>query len=103
MQIADHHAAGGNATYVYQFDYHPAQDPDRLGPAHCVELPFLFGTFDNYPDSPMVGTPSDTERALGRSLATAVSAFVATGSASDWLPYAPAATARIRDFSRSSS
>jgi para-nitrobenzyl esterase len=98
LQMADHHAAGGTATYVYQFDYHPAQDPDRLGAAHCVELPFLFGTFDNYPDSPMLGTPSDTERALGRSFATAVSAFVATGAASDWLPYAPAATARIRHF-----
>ncbi|MCT9112918.1 carboxylesterase family protein [Streptomyces mirabilis] len=106
LQIADHHAAGGNATYVYPFDYHPAQGPDRLGAAHCVELPFLFGTFDSCPDSPMLGTPSDTERALGRSFATAVSAFsafVATGSASDWLPYAPATTARIRHFSRSSS
>ncbi|WSM29638.1 carboxylesterase family protein [Streptomyces mirabilis] len=72
--MADHDAAGGNPTYVYQFDYHPAQDPDRLGAAHCVELPFLFGTLDNYPDSPMLGTPSDTERALGRSFATAVSA-----------------------------
>ncbi|MFD7608388.1 hypothetical protein ACFWAN_49965 [Streptomyces mirabilis] len=42
--------------------------------------------------------PSDTERALGWSFATAVFAFVATGSASDWLPYAPAATASIRHF-----
>ncbi|MFF3143469.1 hypothetical protein ACFVRU_17465 [Streptomyces sp. NPDC057927] len=58
----------------------------------------LFGTFDSYPYSPMLGAPSDTERALGRSFATAVFAFVATGSASDWLPYAPAATARIRHF-----
>lgn len=91
-------AVGGNATYVYQFDYRPAQDPDRLGAAHCVELPFLFGTFDSYPDSPMLGTPSDTERVRGRSFATAVAAFVAAGSASDWLPYAPAATARIRHF-----
>lgn len=53
--------------------------------------------FDSYPYSPMLWTPSDTERALGRSFATAVFAFVATGSASDWLPYAPAATA-IRHF-----
>ncbi|MGW8881114.1 carboxylesterase family protein [Streptomyces mirabilis] len=98
LQVADHHGAGGNATYVYQFDYHPAQDPGRLGAAHCVELPFLFGTFDSYPYCPMLGTPSDTERALGRSFATAVFAFVATGSASDWLPYAPAAIARIRHF-----
>ncbi|MFF2466366.1 carboxylesterase family protein [Streptomyces mirabilis] len=73
LQVADHHGADGNATYVYQFDYHPAQDPGRLGAAHCVELPFLFGTFDSYPYCPTLGTPSDTERALGRSFATASS------------------------------
>lgn len=50
------------------------------------------------PRQPDVGAPSDTELALGWSFATAVAAFVATGSASDWLPYAPAATARIRHF-----
>jgi hypothetical protein len=94
LQMADHHAAGGNATYVYRFDYHPAQDPDRLGAAHCVELPFLFDTFDSYSDGPMSGTPSDTARALGRSFATAVAAFGATGSASGWLPCAPAPAQR---------
>ncbi|MBL1111325.1 carboxylesterase/lipase family protein [Streptomyces sp. 110] len=98
LRLADHHAAGGNATYVYQFDYRPAEDPGHLGATHCGELPFLFGTFDSYPDSPMLGSPSATERALGRTFATAVAEFIAGGSPSDWLPYAPEATVRIRHF-----
>ncbi|MGW7657991.1 carboxylesterase family protein, partial [Streptomyces tendae] len=57
LRLADHHAAGGNATYVYQFDYRPAEDPDRLGATHCGELPFLFGRFDSYPDSRWWGSP----------------------------------------------
>jgi hypothetical protein len=59
LRIADHHAAGGNATYVYQFDYRPAEDEHALGATHCAELPFLFNTFDAYPDSPMLGRPTD--------------------------------------------
>ncbi|MDT0465802.1 carboxylesterase/lipase family protein [Streptomyces gibsoniae] len=98
LEMADHHAAGGNATYVYRFDYRPAEDEHGLGATHCGELPFLFNTFDTYPDSPMLGRPGDAQRALGHSFASAVAAFVATGSAADWLPYAPATAARIRHF-----
>ncbi|MET8787409.1 carboxylesterase family protein [Streptomyces sp. NPDC004589] len=102
LRMADHHAADGNgnsnSTYVYRFDYRPAGDPDHLGAAHCVELPFLFMTFDSYPDSPMLGEPGEGQRALGRAFATAVAAFVATGSASDWPAYTPGADARIRHF-----
>ncbi|MFH8776101.1 carboxylesterase family protein [Streptomyces sp. NPDC017958] len=63
LQIADHHAAGGNATYLYQFDYQPAEDEHALGATHCVELPFLFNTFDAYPHSPMLGTHAHRRRA----------------------------------------
>ncbi|SOE06738.1 carboxylesterase/lipase family protein [Streptomyces sp. Ag109_G2-15] len=98
LQIADHHAAGGNATYVYQFDYQPAEDAHALGATHCAELPFLFNTFDAYPDSPMLGKPTAAERAMGHTFATAVAEFVTTGSVNDWLPYAPATAARIRHF-----
>ncbi|MEV6118299.1 carboxylesterase family protein [Streptomyces sp. NPDC052109] len=98
LQIADHHAAGGNPTYVYRFDYRPAEDEHALGATHCGELPFLFNTFDAYPDSPMLGRPAEAERALGRTFATAVAEFVTTGSVHDWPPYAPATAARIRHF-----
>ena len=83
LQIADHHAAGGNATYAYRFDHQPAEDAHALGATHCGELPFLFNTFDAYPDSPMLGRPTDAQRALGHTFATAVTEFVATGSVND--------------------
>ncbi|MEU0846309.1 carboxylesterase family protein [Streptomyces sp. NPDC005962] len=98
LRIADHHATGGNATYVYRFDYRPAEDGHALGATHCGELPFLFNTFDAYPDSPMLGRPTDAGRALGRAFATSVAEFVTTGSVTDWPPYAPATADRIRHF-----
>ena len=98
LRIADHHAAGGNATYVYEFDYRPAEDLYGLGATHCGELPFLFGTFDAFADSPMLGRPTDAVRELGRTFAGAVAEFVVSGSVHDWLPYTPATAARIRHF-----
>lgn len=98
LRIADHHAAGGNATYVYEFDFRPAEDPYGLGATHCGELPFLFGTFDAYPDTPMLGRVTEAVRELGRTFATAVAEFVASGSVRDWLPYTPGTAARIRHF-----
>ncbi|KMS85640.1 carboxylesterase [Streptomyces regensis] len=98
LQIADHHAAGGNTTYVYQFDYAPAEDPYALGATHCAELPFLFDTFDAYPDSPILAGAGEAQRALGFEFASAVAEFVTTATTGDWLPYAPATAARIRHF-----
>ncbi|MFK4266261.1 carboxylesterase/lipase family protein [Streptomyces milbemycinicus] len=98
LQIADHHAAGGNATYIYRFDYQPTEDEHSLGATHCGELPFLFNTFDAYPDSPMLGKVGDAQQALGHTFATSVAEFVTTGSVHDWLPYAPATAARVRHF-----
>ncbi|MFE9571780.1 carboxylesterase/lipase family protein [Streptomyces sp. NPDC006692] len=98
LEIADHHAAGGNTTYVYEFDHAPAEDPYALGATHCAELPFLFNTFDAFRDSPVLAGAGATQRALGHEFATAVAEFVTTGTTSDWLPYAPATAARIRRF-----
>ncbi|MFE0103636.1 carboxylesterase/lipase family protein [Streptomyces sp. NPDC059009] len=99
LEIADRHAADGNATYLYQFDYQPPEDEYALGATHCGELPFLFHTFSAYPDSPMLGTPRAAQRDLGRRFAGAVAEFVRTGSVRDWPPYAPTTTAaRVRHF-----
>lgn len=98
FQIADHHAAGGNTAYVYEFDYAPAEDPYALGATHCAELPFLFNTFDVFLDSPVLAGAGDAQRALGRVFAAAVAEFITTGTTSDCLPYAPATGARIRHF-----
>lgn len=95
LEIADYHAAGGNAAYVYQFDHLPAEDDYALGATHCSELPFLFGTFDAYSHSPMLGQPADAEHALGRRFAGAVAEFITSGSVNDWPPYA---TGHIQHF-----
>lgn len=98
LEIADHHAAGGNTTYVYQFDSAPTDDPYALGATHCAELPFLFNTFDAYPDSPVLAGAGDAQHALAREFSTALAEFVPTGTVTGWLPYAPATSARIRHF-----
>ncbi|MEW2511238.1 carboxylesterase family protein [Streptomyces sp. NPDC046870] len=98
LEIADQHAAGGDTTYVYRFDHAPADDVYGLGATHCAELPFLFNTFDAYPDSPVLAGAGDAERALGHAFATALARFVAAGTVDDWPPYAPASAARVRHF-----
>ncbi|SEP15005.1 carboxylesterase/lipase family protein [Amycolatopsis saalfeldensis] len=98
LDLADHQAAGANPVYAYQFDYQPAGDEHALGATHCAELPFLFTTFDAYPDCPMLGRPTPAARELGRAFATTVAEFVTTGSVRDWLPYAPGTPARVRHF-----
>ncbi|MER6048230.1 carboxylesterase family protein [Streptomyces sp. NPDC001793] len=98
LEIADHHAAAGHPTHVYQFDYSTPGDDNPLGACHCSELPFLFGTFDSFAGSPMLGRPDAAARALGDAFAGAVAAFVTTGSAHGIPAYAPDTPARIRHF-----
>ncbi|MEZ0094836.1 carboxylesterase/lipase family protein [Streptacidiphilus sp. EB129] len=100
LVIADHQAAAGSTTYVYQFDYAPADDPAHIGAAHCGELPFFFDTIDAYPDSPMLGTPTAEVRRLAGTFAHAVAAFVATGRPADsrWQPYESGNPATVRHF-----
>ncbi|HEX5300050.1 MAG TPA: hypothetical protein VFW50_23940, partial [Streptosporangiaceae bacterium] len=73
---------------------------DRLGAAHCAELPFLFGTFDAFAGSPMLGEPTAAARALARTFSHAVAAFAATGrpGTGQWHPYHPADPATVRHF-----
>ena len=100
LAIAGHQAAAGHATYVYQFDYTPADDPARLGAAHCVELPFFFDTVDTYPDSPMLGQPTTEARELAATFSRAAASFTATGrpAGKQWQPYEPGAPATVRHF-----
>ncbi|AKA01762.1 carboxylesterase [Streptomyces noursei ZPM] len=98
LEIAEHHATAGNRTYVYQFDYAAPGADNPLGACHCSELPFLFGTFDDYPDSPMLGRPDAAARALGDAFADAVTTFVTSGTPHGIPSYAPAAPDRIRHF-----
>jgi len=100
LAVADHQAAAGYATYVYEFDYVPAGDPAHIGAAHCAELPFFFNTINAYPDAPMLGTPTAAVRRLAEEFSGAAAGFVATGRPADeaWHAYESADSATIRHF-----
>jgi para-nitrobenzyl esterase len=100
LAVAGHQAAAGLPTYVYQFDYAPADDPAHIGAAHCSELPFFFDAIDAYGDSPMLGKPTTEVRHLADTFSRAVASFVATGRPADnrWQPYESANPATIRHF-----
>lgn len=100
LAIADHQAAAGFPTYVYQFDYAPADDSAHIGGAHCSELPFFFDVIDAYSDSPMLGRATTEARHLADTFSRAVAAFVATGTPADtrWQPYESANPTTIRHF-----
>ena len=98
LRIADRHAAAGNATYVYQFDYRPPVDPHGLGATHTADLPFLFNNFESYHENPMVGHRPEAEQALGKIFSGAVARFVTSGSPSDWVPYSAGDASAIRHF-----
>ncbi|MEV5594652.1 carboxylesterase family protein [Streptomyces sp. NPDC052496] len=91
-RIAEQRAAQGTPAYVYRFDRAPDGDDGTLGATHCAELPFLFGTFDAYPRSPMLGRTGPEDRRLARAFGGALAAFAATGTPNgpglaDWRPY----------------
>ncbi|MBF6328026.1 carboxylesterase/lipase family protein [Nocardia transvalensis] len=98
-RIADELAAQGGSPYVYRFTRAPQPDPYGLGATHCAELPFLFGTFDAFPNSPMLGAVGDSDQALSRAFAGAVAAFVANGvpnrtDLESWAPWGEDPTVR---------
>lgn len=66
-------------VYVYQFNY-PSKNP-RILACHCWDLPFLFGNFDRWADSPMMaGADLDEARALSRKLQACLLHFLQHGS-----------------------
>jgi para-nitrobenzyl esterase len=100
LAIADHQAAAGQPTYVYEFDHAPADDPAHIGATHCAELPFFFNTIDAYPDSLMLGTPTAQTRRLAELFSRAAAGFVATGRPADedWHAYESGDAGTIRRF-----
>ncbi|ATL69658.1 carboxylesterase family protein [Nocardia terpenica] len=95
-------AAQGNPAHIYRFGRRPVPDPYELGAVHCAELPFLFGTFDAFPNAPMLGTVSAADHALATAFGGALAAFVATGSPNGpglqtWQPYHSPADVRLFD------
>ncbi|MGB6102480.1 MAG: carboxylesterase family protein [Pusillimonas sp.] len=50
--------AHGRSALMYRFDFEPTT---RFGACHCIELPFVFGTFDAFAKAPMLGGMQCTE------------------------------------------
>ena len=52
MRLAETLAASGVPTQAYQFDWTPQGNPFRA--CHCIELPFVFGNFAQWPAAGML-------------------------------------------------
>src|SRR5690606_23810022 len=50
-QWADEARARGRTALMYRFDYAPTI---KFGACHCIELPFVFGTFEAFTKAPML-------------------------------------------------
>jgi para-nitrobenzyl esterase len=96
-------AASSGRAYVYRFGRRPPDDEGKLGATHCADLPFLFNTFDFYPNAPMLGAVDAHDRDLGRAFGGALAAFTATGSPNGpglapWGPWRPGPAPEVMHF-----
>ncbi len=76
--LAETHVARGGKAWCYSFDW---QSPaPGLGACHCIDLPFLFGTFSTMANAPMIAGAAPREIAdLGHHFRHAIAAFARTG------------------------
>ena len=78
--IADSRAAKGCATYLYRFDWRPTRHA-RFGACHCIEIPFMFDNFEDWPASPMLeGADPASIRRVTDAVQAAWIAFIRTGN-----------------------
>lgn len=82
---ANHAVTAGRRAWLYDFQCAPS---DAFGACHCIELPFVFGTWDAFANAPMLDglAPSDAER-LTQRLQTVWGEFIRIGTV-PW-PMAP--------------
>lgn len=62
-KTADTRASHGLPTWVYRFDWMPRPDA-RFRACHCIEIPFMFDNFADWPPSPMLegANPAELKR-----------------------------------------
>jgi para-nitrobenzyl esterase len=76
LRYAEAREQQGSPAYVFQFDW---QSPS-FESCHCLEIPFMFDNFANWPDSPMLrGAKADEIAAIGQAMHKAWIAFARTG------------------------
>ncbi len=80
MRLAEAVAGAGGQVQAYQFDWAPQGSPFRS--CHCIELPFVFGNFAQWPDAAMLagGVWADME-GLAATMRAAWAAFARGGDA----------------------
>jgi para-nitrobenzyl esterase len=77
LRLAEWREQQGHPAYVYQFDW---QSPAGFESAHCLEIPFVFNNFPNWPDSPMLKGANPAETAgLAEAMHRAWIAFAHSG------------------------
>lgn len=78
LRLADRAARAGAKVFVYQFDWR-SPNPE-LGACHCLDIPFMFGTWEAWAGSPMLaGADRDQLRALSDTMMQCWSTFAGTG------------------------
>ncbi|MGI6221412.1 MAG: carboxylesterase family protein [Coriobacteriales bacterium] len=71
-------AAGFDTSFAYRMDY--KSKAPHLGSSHCIDLPFLFGDFEQWAYDPaMRGESEENVADLMRSFSSAFISFVRTG------------------------
>jgi para-nitrobenzyl esterase len=89
MRLAEAVSRRGGTAYAYLFDW--AAPGSRFRSCHCIDLPFVFGTFDAWHDAPMLAGGDAAQMAdLSTAMRRAWIAFARTGDpAHDALPAWP--------------
>jgi para-nitrobenzyl esterase len=96
MRQAELHAAHTPQTYTYLFAWRSPARAGRLGAAHTLEIPFVFGRLDDPGMGPLTGQGGTVQR-LSEQIMDAWIAFARTGNpATAALPAWPAYTAGRR-------
>ncbi len=102
-ELAGATAEHGTPVWAYQFDWAPPDSPFKA--CHCIELPFVFGTFPAWPDAAMLAgaDPAGLET-LSAAIRGAWIAFVRDGDPThDGMPRWPGYTRDRRQTMRFAS
>jgi len=92
IRLADAHAKGAGATYMYEFAWKSPQFDGRLGACHALEIPFVFETLGKQTDR--LWGPEPPER-LAHTMHAAWVAFATSGDCG-WPKYTLGRRATMR-------